>query len=205
MPGRCCRTEVRICGARWAATRAGHVHQREDVGIRVEVAQHFQRLLAAAHAGQPVVHQRDPRVTRGHLAGRCRESAAPIAPRKTAGHAGQAARPEVGAQRRIGQHARHRVRDRGGVRRIDQQRRVAGHFRQRRDVGRDDRRAARHRFERRQAEALVERRKHEHRGQAIDSRERLVGQEAEEPHVLVQVRSGAPHAAATRTSRSRRR
>ena len=50
----------------------------------------------------------------------------------------------------------------------------------------DDRRATRHRFER-QGRSLVKRRKHEHRDQAIDRRQRLVREEAEEPHVLVQV------------------
>jgi hypothetical protein len=38
--------------------RPADVNQREELGVRKPLAQHFERLLAAAHAGQPVVHER---------------------------------------------------------------------------------------------------------------------------------------------------
>ena len=78
-------------------------------------------------------------------------------------------------------------RDRVRVVRIDEDRRVADHLGQRRDVRGHDRRAAGHGFERRQPEALVERREHEHRREPVEHRQRLIGHEAEEAHVLVQV------------------
>ena len=40
---------------------AGHVHQRQQIGGRVHPAEHFEDLLAASHARQPIVHQHDAR------------------------------------------------------------------------------------------------------------------------------------------------
>ena len=42
--------------------RPAHVHEREDLRIGKALAQHFERLLAATHAGQPVVNERDVHV-----------------------------------------------------------------------------------------------------------------------------------------------
>ena len=39
--------------------RSRHVHQREEVGIGKQLAEREQRAFAAAHAGEPVVNQRD--------------------------------------------------------------------------------------------------------------------------------------------------
>src|SRR3989442_15710499 len=35
-----------------------HVHQREEIGLREELAEDFQTLLTTAHTGQPIMHQR---------------------------------------------------------------------------------------------------------------------------------------------------
>jgi hypothetical protein len=35
------------------------MEQREDVGVRQQLTEHLEHLLAATHAGQPVVNQRD--------------------------------------------------------------------------------------------------------------------------------------------------
>ena len=87
----------------------------------------------------------------------------------------------------VGQHPPHRVGNRLGLERIDEQCRVADHFGERGHIRGDDGRPARHGLERRQPEAFVERRKHEHAGESIQDRERAIGDEAEEPHVFVQL------------------
>ena len=40
-------------------TAAAHVDQRVERGVRVELADRLEHLLAASHAGQPVVDKRD--------------------------------------------------------------------------------------------------------------------------------------------------
>jgi hypothetical protein len=42
---------------------APHVDQRVDVGVGIELTQRVEHLLAAAHAGEPVVDQRDAHPT----------------------------------------------------------------------------------------------------------------------------------------------
>ena len=64
-----------------------------------------------------------------------------------------------------------RGRDRLGVVRVEEPRRVADDLRQRRDVRARDRAAARHRLERRLAEALVQRREDERRRAAVEADE----------------------------------
>src|SRR5262249_245235 len=34
-----------------------HVHQREEISLREELAEHFEALLTATHPGQPIMHQ----------------------------------------------------------------------------------------------------------------------------------------------------
>ena len=41
---------------------AGHVEEREEIGVGEELAEHFETALAAAHAREPVVHQHHLRV-----------------------------------------------------------------------------------------------------------------------------------------------
>ena len=74
-----------------------------------------------------------------------------------------------------------------GIVRVDQHRCVAGDLGQRRQVRRDDRRAAGHRLERRQAEPFVERREDEHARQPIHHRQRFLRQVAQEADVLVEL------------------
>src|SRR4051812_39066336 len=100
------------------------------------------------------------------------------------------------AQLRIHQDAAHGLRNFGGIERIDEQRGVTHDFGQRRNIGGNDRRAAGHRFERRKSKSFVERRKDEHARESVENGERLVRDEAEKPHVLVQL--VAVHRAAQR-------
>ena len=71
--------------------------------------------------------------------------------------------------------------------RIDQHRGIPHDLGQRRDVRRDDRRAAGHRFERRETEPFIEGGKHEHASQPVQDGQRPVGHEPEESDVLVQL------------------
>ena len=111
------------------------------------------------------------------------------------------------SRRRARRSARDRCRRRSPADRTGSTstRRVAGHLGQRRDVRRDDRRAAGHRLERRQPEPFVEGGEDEHAGQPVHDRQRLFRQVAEEADVLGAADAGAPRAAAPRTWRSRRR
>ena len=72
--------------------------------------------------------------------------------------------------------------------RVHEDGRVAHDLGQRRDARGDDRGAAGHGLERRQAEALVEGGEREDRGQTVERGQRVVGDEAEEPHVLAHAR-----------------
>ena len=91
------------------------------------------------------------------------------------------------AHRLIGEHFVDAVGYCVRVVRIHQECGIAGHFRQRRDVGRDDRRAAGHRLERRQAESFVQRREHEHAGQAVSTASVSSGRKPRKPNVFVQL------------------
>ena len=42
-----------------AGYRSGHVEQREDVGVGTDLAQRFEDPLSAAHAGEPVMDERN--------------------------------------------------------------------------------------------------------------------------------------------------
>ena len=181
------------CRSMVGETEPGDVDEGEELRVGEALAEHFEHLLAAAHAGEPVVDEArfievarvsEPqcytrRPAQRTISPRVRP-AAPIAPRRTA-----AARARAALACRISRRsdlvrehaltmsgARWRAPDRTGR---PATRRVAGDLGQRRDVRRHDRRAARHGFERRQAESLVERREHEHPGQPVHDGERLSG------------------------------
>src|SRR5262249_52837006 len=99
-------------------------------------------------------------------------------------HALEPAPPQLGARFRLGQHAPDGVGELLGVARLDQQRGVAHHLRDRAAGRRDDRRAARHRLERRQAEPLELRREDERARVAIELDEVVVADVAGEAHVV---------------------
>ena len=50
---------VNRCRSMVAETEPGNVHQREELGVRITFAEHFECSLAPAHARQPVVDERD--------------------------------------------------------------------------------------------------------------------------------------------------
>ena len=135
-------------------TEPGTCTSVKSVRVRIQLADRLEHLLAAAHAGQPVVDERNSarlrtrrRTRRGrhprqHLVVDLAHPARPSAPRRTRRARARPRCAQVVAQRLVDQHAAHRVGDRLGLVRIDQQRRVADDFRQRRDV-RGDRPACR--------------------------------------------------------------
>src|SRR5262245_29983681 len=47
---------------------AATMHQRVEIRLREDLAEDLEALFAAAHAGQPVVDQRDPERLRSHRA-----------------------------------------------------------------------------------------------------------------------------------------
>ena len=128
------------------------------------------------------------------------ESARRRGPRHLA-RAGEAARAQLGGERRVAARAAQRVRERVGRTRVDEQRRVAGGFGQRGRVRAHDRRAAGHRFEHGEPEALVEAR---HRADArrADQRDELLLGDADQPQACARA---CPCGRAPPRPRARRR
>jgi hypothetical protein len=94
----------------------------------------------------------------------------------------EAALPQLLAERGIRQHPVHRVRQVDCVVGIDQDGRVAAHFRQRGAARGDHRRAAGHRLEHRQAETLPERGQHKAGRAGVEVAERTLAGVALEAH-----------------------